>query len=40
MKNGGTFAEIIKAQDKASKEYLGEDDESKKQECLDLCQVH
>jgi len=26
MKNGGTFAEIIEAQDKASKEYLGEDD--------------
>ena len=26
MKNGGTFAELIEAQDKASREYLGEDD--------------
>ena len=26
MKEGGTFAELIAAQDKASKEYLGEDD--------------
>ena len=26
MKDGGTFAELIAAQDKASKEYLGEDD--------------
>ena len=26
MKDGGTFAELIEAQDKASREYLGEDD--------------
>ena len=31
MKDGGTFAEIIEAQDKASKEYLGEDDYTAKQ---------
>ena len=40
LKEGGlSFAEIIEAQDKASKEYLGEDDYTAKQGMPDLCLV-